>query len=664
MCGIAGVFSLRGAALPAFDPGAVLDSIRHRGPDGRGSFRQGGVFLGATRLAIIDPAGGQQPMACETGRFRIVMNGEVYDFAPLMEELKGRGHVFRSHCDTEVVLHLVEELWAGALDRIDGQFALAVHDARENRLLLARDRMGISPLFYAVVGDTLVFASEMKAIFATGLLAPEIDPRALDAILAIGTVPAPHAVFRGVRSLPPGRWLEVRRGAITEHTFWDLAYPAAGEYPDRTERQWSDGLRDALRRACRRRLRADVPVGLYLSGGIDSASVGAFVAGTDEIAGRAFSIRFPEPGFDESRHTQALAEHLGLQVHFLAYSQHDLARDVPTLIYHGETPLIATESVPLMALAAVASRSVKVVLTGEGADEALGGYPYFLWEAFQERVGDGVLGRALVGAARRWFRRTLGADNPCEPAPSDLAWAHEVFGFYPASMGKFHYLRRLRELVYSPPMVDRLRGRSDAEFVELPRQEMLRWDRINRSLYVDSRLCMTSHLLAAHGDRALMTHSIEGRYPFLDREVQELLASAPPFVKLRWHTGKRLLRRALAERLPGAVRRRVKKPFLAPFGTPFVGREAPEYVRYLLEPDTIRTYGYFDPTRVARIAAELTEIRRALAKDTASSLRFHPDVVRRTVLGMALTFVVTTQILADQVRAGRFGGRPGATGPA
>jgi asparagine synthase (glutamine-hydrolysing) len=191
---------------------------------------------------------------------------------------------------------------------------------------------------------------------------------------------------------------------------------------------------------------------------------------------------------------------------------------------------------------------------------------------------------------------------------------------------------------------------------------MLRWDQINRSLYVDSRLCMTSHLLAAHGDRALMAHSLEGRYPFLDREVQELLAVAPPHVKLRWHTGKRLLRRAMKGLLPRPVLGRVKKPFLAPFGTPFVGDDAPEYIRHLLAPEAIRKFGYFDADKVARIVAALEVVKGTLAGDSGGSMRFDRAVVQRTVLGMALTFVVTTQILADQVRAGRFGGRDNLTG--
>ena len=219
MCGIVGICNLRGGDLPDFDEQAVLRSVRHRGPDDQGAFRDHGVFLGATRLAIIDPANGRQPVSDEAGRFHLVMNGEIYDYDLLMADLQRRGHRFRSRCDTEVVVHLIEECWTGALDRIDGQFAIAAYDVRDRRLLLARDRMGISPLFYARVGDCLVFGSEMKAIFATGLVEPEIDRRSLDAILAFGCVPAPRAVFKGVHSLPPGRFLEAKNGTVSEHTF-------------------------------------------------------------------------------------------------------------------------------------------------------------------------------------------------------------------------------------------------------------------------------------------------------------------------------------------------------------------------------------------------------------------------------------------------------------
>ena len=659
MCGIAGIYNLKGPGLPAFNPTAVLDSIHHRGPDGRGSFIQGGVYLGATRLAIIDPAGGQQPMANEDGRLHIVMNGEVYDYGVLMAELEGRGHTFRSRCDTEVVLHLIEDEWAAALDLIDGQFAIAVHDARDGRMLLVRDRMGISPLFYAVVGDYLVFGSEMKAIFATGLLRPEIDPRSIDAVAAFGCVPAPRTIFRGIHCLPAAHFLEVKDGRLQAKQYWDIPYPDKGDYARRSESDWAEEFRALLSAAARRRLRADVPVGLYLSSGIDSASVAAMIADEEAIRTRVFSIGFPEPGFDESEKINSLASHLGLQARILLYTQKDLAADFPRLIYHAETPTISTESVPLMALSGLAKKQVKVVLTGEGSDEALGGYEYFQWEALRLGGSERLRGKVALAALRPVFSATFGRDNPFFPNAASSRWAEEVFGFYPAGMMLFHNWRALRKLSYSAEMLDRPDRASDAELIDLPRERMLRWDQMSRSLYVSSRVFLQGHLLATHGDRALMANSVEGRYPFLDRTVQEFLAQVPPNLKMAPNgllpTAKYLLRRAMQGSLPEEVVHRRKKMFLAPFGTPFVGLDAPDYARELLSARALSEYGYFDPLRVGAIVKEMEKMKDELAKDRGEHVRFSRRVWRRTLYGMALTFVLSAQLLESYVRDGSIG---------
>lgn len=645
MCGIAGVFNVKGGPLPPLNPGAILDTIRHRGPDDEGIFLDRGVFLGARRLAIIDPEHGHQPVGDISGRFHLVMNGEIYDYDLLLNELRRRGHSFRSHCDTEVALHLFAEKWSRALDEIDGQFAIAIHDRDERRLLLARDRMGISPLFYAQSGDLLLFASEMKALFATGLINPKIDPRGLDAMLAFGCTPPPGALFEGIRSLLPGHFLEVRDGQIQEKVFWDIPYPDAGDYPEKGEAQWTEEFYDVLQRASRRRLKADVPVGLYLSGGIDSAAVAALVADTEDIRGRVFSIGFKERAYDETSRTKRIADHLGLETNFLVYLQTKLAQDLPRLLYHAETPLLISESVALMALSGLASKHVKVVLTGEGSDEALGGYHYFRWEAFKEYCGKRRVRKPLLRLAEHGLGRVLGRENPFFPGPEDLDWAEDVFGFYPAMMLQFFYWRRIRERVYSREMLERQASLSDVDFIALPREEMRRWDPLNRSLYVSSRIFMVGHLLGVHGDRALMTNSVEGRYPFLDRKVQEFLATVPPHLKTRPRTAKYLLRLAMKNHLPRETVNRRKKPFQAPIGTPFVGDDAPDYARELLDPRAIDDYGYFDAGKVRVIIDRLEKVKKS--RGIAASQSHWSD-------SCALMFVLSTQVIENQLRQGRF----------
>lgn len=654
MCGIAGIVNIKRPWLPAFSPTKVLRSIHHRGPDDEGIFQAPGIFLGVRRLAIIDPASGRQPVSDEAGRFHVVMNGEIYDYDLIMKDLQARGHRFKSRCDTEVLAHLLEESATGIVDKIDGQYAIAAWDAHEKSLLLIRDRMGICPLFYAQVGEYLIFASEMKALFATGLIRPVIDRRSLDAVLAFGCVPAPGAIFQGVRALMPGTCMEVKNGCVSHRTYWDIPFCNAGDYPRRGLAQTADELGSILAAATGRRLKADVPVGLYLSGGIDSATLAAMISDKARIDKQAFTISFPEPGFDEGRETREIADFLGMRLNSLTYHQKDLARDMPHLVYHGESPLVSTESVPLMALSELASRHVKVVLTGEGSDEALGGYIYFRWEAMKHLMGEGLMGRMLTRVAAPIWNYCLGPRNPFAPLPEDFRWAQDVLGCYPAIMMKFLYFRMIRPMVYSRDMLRRQEGLDDSDLLDLPRERMRPWDQYSRTLYLASRVFMTGHLLGSHGDRALMANSVEGRYPFLDRQVQEFLGTVPPHVKTRWHAEKYLLRKAMAGRLPESVIRRHKKPFLAPFGTPFIGKDAGEYIPDLLQPRAIRDFGYFDPAKVQRVVEYLTKAKDSIARETRDSMRPGKENVQRLVYGMALTFVASTQVLEDHIRQGRF----------
>jgi asparagine synthase (glutamine-hydrolysing) len=400
-------------------------------------------------------------------------------------------------------------------------------------------------------------------------------------------------------------------------------------------------------------------VGLYLSGGIDSSTIAAMTTDANRSRREAFSIAFPEPGFDESDKTRRVAEFLDVPTHFLTYHQRDLAADLPHLVYHGESPLISTESAPLLALSGLARKHVKVVLTGEGADEALGGYLYFRWEAIKHLVGPGLMGWILNRLIRPYFAHYMGPRNPFVPQPQDFRWAQEVFGCYPAIMMKFFFFRMVRDMVYSREMLDRQRDLCDAEFLELPRENMRRWDQYNRTLYLSSRIFMTGHLLGSHGDRALMANSVEGRYPFLDRQVQEFLGQVPPAMKTGWLTEKYLLRRAMAKRLPREVIRCQKKPFLAPFGTPFIGEDATDHVRELLSPRKLAEFGYFDPVKVQGIVDYLQGSKAAIAEDRGDSIRPNRQAIHSVVMGMALTFVVSTQALEDHVRQGRFdGARP------
>jgi asparagine synthase (glutamine-hydrolysing) len=272
------------------------------------------------------------------------------------------------------------------------------------------------------------------------------------------------------------------------------------------------------------------------------------------------------------------------------------------------------------------------------------------------------MGRCLLKLANVWLRHSMGPVSPFLPSEADARWAQDLFGYYPGIMLKFFYFRALRAMVCSPDSLDRQVHAHDGEFLDLPRDRMRRWDPMNRTLYLSSRIFMSNHLLSSRGDRALMANSVEGRYPFLDRQVQEFMAAVPPGLKRRWRTDKYLLRKAMARRLPAEVIRRHKKPFLAPFGTPFVGTDATDEIRELLTPRKLSEFGYFDPAKVQRIVADLTAMKSEMSQDPGETMRPGPQHIHRTLLGMALTFVVSTQILEDHIRSGRFNGnRPRET---
>lgn len=658
MCGILGIFSLDGRPLPPASAMARgLAALVHRGPDDGHHVRTARLHLGARRLALIDPAHGRQPVWDERRRHLFAMNGEVYDSDRLLRGLEARGHVLRSRCDTEVAAHLFEESWAGALGTIDGQYALAVHDTVTGGLLLARDRMGIVPLVYAVRDGFLVFGSEARALFATGLVHPRLDPVALDAVLSVGCIPAPATAFEGVHSLPAGHLLEVRDGKLEVREYWALAYPAAGEGERRPREDWSAALRETLDRATRRRLVADAPVGIFLSGGLDSSAVAALAARADGPPRPLYSIAFPEPGFDERAEAERVARHLGVETNLMVYGQDELARDFPAFVEHAEAPFLNAEGVALFALARRAARDVKAVLAGEGSDESLAGYTYFRWEALRGRLEGSWWGRAFLGLVRAGSDLWMGDPNPLFPPAADLAWARDRFGFVPAGMMQMIYWRRIRGLVYSEDAHARSDTGEALAGIALPGSDFDRWSPMSRSLWFSSRTFLANFLLPVRGDRALSAHSLEGRYPFLDREVVELAARIPPELKAVPGDEKVVLKEAMRGLLPPATLARRKKMFLAPFGTPFVGPGAPEYVRHLLDGTSLARSGLFDPAKVASLVGALAGWRDEAARDRGESVRFDPRVVARTVAGMALNFVLSTEVLAESVRTGALSGR-------
>lgn len=586
MCGFAGCYhpSVPGAACMR-ETARMAEVLTHRGPDSAGSHHCDHVALGFRRLSIVDLQGGEQPFYSEDGNVVLVCNGEIYNHAALRAELEARGHRFRSRCDVEVIVHLYEEVGQGLLDRLNGQFAFALYDRRARRLLLARDHFGIAPLFYATVGGMWLFASEAKALLAHPAVPRALDLRGLDQVLSFPGLVGTQTLFQGISAVPPGHYVSVTpEGAVTRQ-YWDLEYPRAGEAAyDRPERYYVDGLRERLFASVRARLQADVPVGFYLSGGLDSSMLVCTARELDPGASPyTFSMRFADHTVDESRFQRVVSAHAGTRHHEVEWETGDLGRHLSSVVYHAEQPLKEAYNVASYRLsAATRDAGVRVVLNGEGSDELFAGYPGYRFDQMRRararRAGaaGGAAGHAVWGGEDIHYDRDLGAVAESKRA----LYAPGVRDRLP----EFDCLSR--ELVDT----DRLRGR----------------DPVHQRSYLDFKLRLAGHLIADHGDRMTMANSVEGRFPFLDRELVEFTAAMPPELKLHPTTEKYVLKKAAEGIVPAPVVNREKFAFVAP-GSPTLLRSGESWVGDALSPERTRLHGVFDPAAVERLRARYAE---------------------------------------------------------
>jgi asparagine synthase (glutamine-hydrolysing) len=618
MCGIAGLYFHDGARLA--DTGLLARmtrSISHRGPDGDGQHIEPGVALGHARLSIIDLGGGAQPIHNEERTIWITYNGEVFNYVELRQFLEQRGHRFYTHTDTEVIVHLYEELGDRFVEELNGQFAFAIWDRSRRRLLLARDRAGILPLFYAPVPGGIAFASEAKAILASGLVKAELDPEALDELMTFWAPLAPRTMFRGIQQLEPGHLAVLEGDRLTSRPYWQWHFPENGAHRRADRGLLQQELRDHLADATQIRLRADVPVGAYLSGGLDSSSLVALLKERVPDTLQTFSLGFDDQRLDESAHQRTVADFLRTSHHHVQCSLADIARVFPRTILHGEMPVLRTAPAPMQLLSGLVRRSdVKVVLTGEGADEVLGGYDIFK-EAkvrqFWARNPRSTWRPALLKRLYPYLDLTsaqssaylqeffgIGLDQPDDPMFSHLPrWAT-------TAQCKLFWSDAFRAQVSGNAM-ERLRA-------ALPPQ-MARWHAFNRSEYLEARTLLPSYLLSAQGDRMLMASSVEGRFPFLDHRLIDFARALHPSYKMHVLREKHLLKEAMRERLPPSISARHKQPYRAPDAAAFLGPQAPEYVSDLMGKKAIAGYGYFDPEKVGRLVAKLERARVPAARD-------------------------------------------------
>ena len=642
MCGIAGVvnFSDRHAPPSLELLRYMVSAIQYRGPDEFGLYRDHRAGLGHARLSIVDLSTGQQPLSNEDETLWIIFNGEIFNYIELREELEKLGHTFRTRSDTEVIVHAYESWGADCFARFNGQWALALWDSQEKALILSRDRIGVRPLYVREHDGRVWFASEVKAIFADASVPREINERGLAQTFRYWASIAPTTLFKDIEELPPGSTRIYRSdGTRRDIRYWRPAYNE-GNSEYHSLREATELLREKLTRATQlRTLRADVPVGSYLSGGLDSSLIARFGRDAKEGAFQTFSIRFEDGEFDETEYQRAMAATLDSNHQEVVVTRNDIAQVFPDVIRHTERPILRTAPAPLYLLSKLVRDSgIKAVLTGEGADEMLAGYDLFreakirMFWANQpaSKVRPQLFDRLYPylarspqqarGMALAFWKK--GLDRPGQPG-----FSHDPRWTTTSSLKKF----------FSAGTRGALESHPAPEYLETLPPEFSKWDPLGQAQFIEVETLLSSYLISLQGDRMLMAHSVEGRFPFLDADVMEFCNSLPAQYKLNGLNEKFILKKVASGIVPDKIIHRPKQPYRAPDAVSFFGKDPPEYVEELLSERALRESGLFDTHAVRGL---YLKCKQRAADD---------GVTFSNTDNMGLVGILSTQLVVDQL---------------
>lgn len=636
MCGIAGILNLNGERIAPELLRRMIGMIRYRGPDDRNVFTEGPIGLAHARLSIIDLEGGRQPMHNEDQSLWITFNGEIFNYVELRKELEGKGHRFRSQSDTEVLLHLYEEKGEDCVHDLNGQWAFAIWNAKTHKLFLSRDRLGVRPLFYTLTDHAFIFGSEIKAVLTHPDVGREINLRALDQIFTFWYSLPPETIFKGVQELPPGHSMVVEGGKIRVRQYWKPGYQKNSGLS--SERDFADQLLELLVDATRLRLRSDVPVGAYLSGGLDSTVITALIKRFTDTPLKTFSVTFDNPEFDESAHQKEAVRFLGTDHQEVRCTHKDIGRIFPEVVWHMEKPVLRTAPAPLFLLSRlVRENGYKVVLTGEGSDEMLGGYDIFKETKIRRFWGARPGSRTRPLLLKRLY--------PYLPNLQTQSDAYLQAFFHVKSEDRsdpfFSHLPRwgltARIKMFFSDDVKACLKTYDA-YAEMEKQlpvEYFGWDGFSQAQYLEAAQLLPGYILSSQGDRVAMAHSVEGRFPFLDYRVVEFAGQIPPHLKMKVLNEKYILKLAAGKLIPVSVKKRPKQPYRAPEAQSFIGGvKQParhEYVEELLSRGRIQQYGIFNSEAVLKLIKKIQGGQVVGIKDN-----------------MALVGILSTQLVVDQ----------------
>ncbi len=634
MCGITGFYRFNDSTDNKIHTlRNMLTRIKHRGPDESGIYLSDEVGMGSVRLSIIDLSTGTMPLANADESLWIVFNGEIFNYIELKEELLAKNHTFKTNSDTEVIVHLYEEYGPKFLNKLNGQFAIAIWDKNKQELFLARDRVGIRPLFYTTVGDSFVFASEIKSILEFPDFNPKLSAKALSEFFTFWTSLSSNTAFEGVFELPPGSYMTINETSKTIKSYWELPITKPNDYTFNTAEEAAKEFETIFTDAIKLRLRADVQVAAYLSGGLDSSITTSFIKKITPDSLRTFSIGFTEKDFDESSFQNIARDYFETEHSGVTCSPKDISETFKSVVWHSEAPLLRTSPAPMSILAkSVRDHNIKVVITGEGADELFGGY-----NIFKETKIKHFWAKDPKSKYRPLLLKKLYPYIPqISKANSNIL--KMFFGYKlneTASPIYSHLLRwnntsRINNYL-SKDFKESIEGYDAISKIEEQLDNKLEgYDYLIKAQWIELNFFMSKYLLSSQGDRMGMANSVEGRYPFLDHRVIEFCMKLNPDLKLNGLNEKYLLKKMMKGRLPESILNRSKQAYRAPIRSTFFSEEMPVYLKDMLSEEKITEFGIFNPEFVNQLKKKM-ELNKQVSE----------------IDNMAITAILSTQILHD-----------------
>ena len=633
MCGITGIFNLTEPNLISVDVIAKMAGyLNHRGPNESGLYIDDWVGIAQTRLSIIDLTGGTQPIHNEDKTLWIVFNGEIYNYIELKNGLVKLGHKFYTNTDTEIILHLYEEKQENCLHMLNGQFAFTIWDSEKRKIFIARDRVGKKPLYYTVCGDQFIFGSEIKAIFANNKVKRELDHRAIDQVFTFWTTLPGRTSFKDIKELPAGSYLSITGDQVLVKQYWDFDFALPNELTNYNSNEIISYSKKLLIDSIGIRLRADVSVGCYLSGGLDSSGITSFVKNNFNNQLNTFGIRFEDVDFDEGQYQKEMVSKLHVEHKEILATNKNIGELVPEVIWHTEIPLLRLSPVPLFMLSELVHQSgFRVVLTGEGADEIFGGYNIFretLIRSFWAKYPNSTMRPRLLEKLYPYIfkdKRSKAALSsffkPGIDQPDDPLFSHLIRWNNTARIKRFFSENITNSTQDYDPLV---------ELKEHLPEKFNKWDALSKAQYLEMKIFMSDYLLSSQGDRVAMAHSLEIRMPYLDYRLIEFMGKVPSYLKIRGLNEKFILKKIYKNILPQSILNRPKHPYRAPIKNSLLNKNL-QYVDYYLSDEKLKSYNLFNHSMVKILKDKLTRLENSSEFDN-----------------MALVGILTTQILNDR----------------